>query len=58
MKTNKKCIYCGDYITLNKDEVKMLEEGEINFSSIDCCDYCSNNQNNEENFFAGIDSEF
>ena len=58
MKTNKKCIYCGDYITLNKDEIAMLETGELNFQFIDCCDECCDNQNNEEDYFAGIDSEF
>lgn len=58
MKTNKKCIYCGDYIILNKDEIKMIETGEMSLQNFDCCDECSSDQNKEEDYFAGYDSEF
>ncbi len=58
MKTTKKCIYCGQFIVLNKEEIKLLQEGEISFSSFDCCEECSNNQHEEEDYFAGYDSEF
>ena len=58
MKTNKKCIYCGDFIYLNSDEIKMIENGELSFNDFQCCDDCAENQNREEDFFAGYDSEW
>lgn len=58
MKTHKKCIYCGEYIILNSEDLELLYDGWITLQSIELCEECSENQNNEPDYFAGYDSEF
>lgn len=57
MKTKKRCIFCGDFITLNSDEIKMIQNGELSLNDFPSCDECIEDLNREEDFFAGYDSE-